>query len=115
MLLRFSLDQWHAMARATFASRVLALIRHAHPDVAVDGARLAPVLAQQMDRAAAHGLLDERSAARFAYAGWLLGFDFDTRIPAVAQVLAEPGLSADRRSGFLMDFARAAFGAVAKA
>jgi hypothetical protein len=110
-MLRFTHTQWRQLARDAFATRILAVLREAHPQVPLPRDRLAAEIARQVDRAGSHGLDDEHAAARYVYAGWLLGFDFDTRIPAVAQVLAAP-LDASRKAAFLLDFARASFRAL---
>jgi hypothetical protein len=113
-MLRFTDAQWRQLARDSFASWMLATIAEAHPDVAVDRPRLVPEIGRQVDRAVSYGLADEHSAARYVYVGWLLGFDFDTRIPAVAQVLGAGHLDASRKAAFLLDFALASFRALAK-
>ncbi len=114
-VIQFSPSQWQRIGHASLQARFTALARHVHPRAPRAEVRsLGAHLAAQAARAAAHGLPDEAAAARFALAAWWLGPDFDRRIPVVAQVLASP-LSADIRSRFLVQFAAAAWHALAKA
>jgi hypothetical protein len=112
-MLHITATQWQALARASFAERLVGVLRESHPGHPVDARALGPGIVRQVDRAAAHGLLDERSAARFTYAAWLLGEGFDERIPAVAQVLAARHVSTETRSRFLVDFVQASCAAAA--
>ena len=65
--------------------------------------------------ALAHGLADEQSAATFVLTAWLFGEGFDERIPALAQVLAAPELSAADKARALQDFGTASFCTLAAA
>lgn len=50
-------------------------------------------LRDQYDKALAHGMTTELDCGRYIVTAWLLGPDFDSRLPAMAEILAEPRLT----------------------
>jgi hypothetical protein len=116
-MIRISSDQWASMGRARFDERMISIIRAFHPDLcaSLDDGELAAMIHEQAAKATHYGLADERSAASYVYAAWLMGEEFDTRIPAVAQVLGSPALDAENKARALDDFAVAVFSALAAA
>lgn len=104
--------QWNAMGQAYFADRLRAAWQRHHPELLarerVD--RLDPWIFRQVARAADYGMVDERSAGFFVYAAWLLGADFDRRIPVLVQILNEATLAAEAKQRALADFLVVAFG-----
>ncbi|WP_394787797.1 hypothetical protein [Rhodoferax sp.] len=55
-------------------------------------------LQEQTARASRHGLLVELDVARFVITAWLLGSDFDSRIPAFVEILGDPTLLPSQKS-----------------
>lgn len=100
MILSVSEQQLDVIAREQFLDRVATLLAHTEPGAAgvlssADGRR---VLREQYARAQAHGLCSELEIGIYLVTAWLLGTDFDTRFPAMAEILAAPGLSAARKA-----------------
>ncbi len=75
-------------------------------------AELVEAIHRQIGRARCHGLNDERSVATYVYAAWLLGEEFDRRIPAVAQILDERHMKSADKAAALGDFCKLAFRAL---
>jgi hypothetical protein len=105
-------QQWHRMGRDSFDARMVAVIRRHHPAQAarVPFEQLVQAIHRQVARARTHGLNDERSVATYVYAAWLLGEEFDRRVPAMAQVLAERRLHAAEKATAIGNFCKLAFG-----
>lgn len=104
-------EQMARMGGLAFETRLADLIRTSYPDqcAALDAAQLRTAIAPQVARAARYGLHDERAVATFVNAAWLLGADFDVRIPSLVQVLTAPELSAAAKTKALDDFCLATF------
>lgn len=111
---QISPEQWQSLGERSFDTRMIAVIRenHAQQAAAASDDVLRREIARQRLRATRYGLTDERSAATFVYAAWLLGAEFDTRIPALAQVLGDPALAASRKTKALNDFSQVVFRAL---
>jgi hypothetical protein len=109
--------QWDRMGQDSFDSRLVALIRRNHPEQAsrVPFADLVAAIHRQVAQAQCYGLRDERSAATYVYAAWLLGEEFDRRIPAVAQILQERRMPASDRAAAIGNFAKLVFRTLAGA
>ena len=60
-------------------------------------------------RAASYGLSDEQSAAIFVLNTWLLGPDFDQRIPGLQQILSSKQLSPGTKADALTNFSVTVF------
>ena len=105
------------MGQASFEARLIAILRRRHPAQAgrMPLADLVKAIRHQTDRARDHGLSDEHSAATYVHTAWLLGDGFDRRIPAIAQILAEPTLTAADKARALTDFSTLVFRALAGA
>jgi len=108
---QISSEQWNQMGRDSFDSRLIAIIRRNHPEQArkMDFAALVGALRRQAAKAGHYGLTDEFSAATYAYTAWLMGEEFDTRIPAVAQILADRRMKATEKAKALSNFTRLVF------
>ena len=104
-------EQWTRMGRDSFDARLIAIIRRNHPEQAekMDFAALVSALRRQAARAQHYGLTDEHSAATYVYTAWLMGEEFDTRIPAVAQILADRRMKATEKAKALSNFTRLVF------
>ena len=53
---------------------------------------------RQVARARSYGFTAELDLARYVISAWLLGVDFDTRLPAMAQILADTRLTPAQRA-----------------
>ncbi len=108
---QISSEQWNQMGRDSFDARLIAIIRRNHPDQArkMDFAALVGAFHRQAAKAQHHGLTDEFSAATYVYTAWLMGEEFDTRIPAVAQILADRRMKAPDKARALSNFTRMVF------
>ena len=111
---QISREQWNRLGQDSFDARMVAVLRRHHPGQAarVDFAALVGAIRRQAARARDHGLADERSAATYVHAAWLLGEEFDRRIPAVAQILGDPSMAAADKAQALADFSRLVFRAL---
>ncbi len=108
---QISSEQWNQMGRDSFDARLIAIIRRNHPEQArkMDFAALVGAFHRQAAKAQHYGLTDEFSAATYVYTAWLMGEEFDTRIPAVAQILADRRMKAPEKARALSNFTRLVF------
>lgn len=107
-------EQMARMGGLAFEARLAELIRTSYPDqcAALDAGQLRAAIAPQIARAGRYDLHDERAVATFVNAAWLLGANFDERIPSLAQVLTAPELSSAAKTKALDDFCLATFHAL---
>jgi hypothetical protein len=110
-------EQMARMGWLAFEARLVGLVRESYPGQCahLDDDQMRLAIRPQMARARQHGLTDERSMATFVNAAWLLGENFDERVPALAQVLAAPALTAAEKARAIDDFQRSVFHALADA
>lgn len=110
-MIQITPGQMALLGRAAFQTRLVGLIRECYPQqcVTLTDDQLRAAIAPQISRAKGYGLTDERSAATFVNTAWLLGDGFDQRIPALAQVLNAPELTAKTKAKALDDFQRVVF------
>ena len=108
---QISSEQWTQLGRDSFDARLIAIIRRNHPEQAarMDFAALVGAFRRQAVKAQHYGLTDEHSAATYVYTAWLMGEEFDTRIPAVAQILADKRMKAAEKAKALSNFSRLVF------
>ena len=108
---QISSAQWTQMGRDSFDARLIAIIRRNHPDQAtrMDFAGVVGAFHRQAAKARHYGLTDEHSAATYVYTAWLMGEEFDTRIPAVAQILNDRRMKAQEKAKALSNFSRLVF------
>jgi len=104
-------EQWKQLGRDSFDARLIAIIRRNHPEQAqkMDFAAVVGAFHRQAAKAQAYGLTDERSAATYVYTAWLMGEEFDTRIPAIAQILNDKRMRALEKAKALGNFSRLVF------
>lgn len=114
-MMAISREQMTQMGQLALEDRLVQLLRecYAAQCAGLDNDQLRRAIRAQATRARQHGLTDERSVALFVNAAWLLGENFDERIPALAQVLAAPELSAAAKARAVDDFQRSVFDALA--
>ena len=103
MTLHFSSAQLDQLADSRLESHLKAFLLAGAADPEATRAELASpegtaMLWHQVARARNHGLSAELDIARYVIAAWLLGPEFDTRLPAMAQVLANGRLTAAQRA-----------------
>ena len=112
MTITISKAQWASLGERNFERRVAELIRTQYPAQAADvsDAEMRAFTARQASTARRYGLDDELSAMTLVLTAFLLGEGYDERIPALAQVLGAPELSAATKAQALTDFTLAVFG-----
>jgi hypothetical protein len=108
---QISSEQWNRMGRDSFDARLIALIRRNHPEQAakMDFGSLISAFNRQTAKARQYGLNDEFSVATYVYTAWLMGEQFDTRIPAVAQILGDKQMLAPDKARALGNFSKLVF------
>ena len=108
---QISSEQWTQLGRDSFDARLIAIIRRNHPEQAakMDFAALVGAFHRQAAKAQHYGLTDEFSAATYVYTAWLMGEEFDTRIPAVAQILGDKKMLAPDKARALGNFSKLVF------
>ncbi|MCK9688794.1 hypothetical protein [Scleromatobacter humisilvae] len=108
---QISSEQWKQLGRDSFDARLIAIIRRNHPEQAakMDFASVVGAFHRQAAKAQHYGLTDEHSAATFVYTAWLMGEEFDTRIPAIAQILNDKRMKAIEKAKALANFSRLVF------
>jgi len=93
--MQFDAAQVDRLADLHFRERVIQILSSVEPDASAE--LRSPSGLHQLDmlmaRARSHGLSAELDLGRFIVTAWLLGLDFDTRFPAMREILAEPRLS----------------------
>lgn len=104
------------IAERRFQSRLLECIGEIDPQA---GRELATAeggkeLRRQCERARAYGLRAELDIARYVVTAWLLGVDFDTRFPAMQQVLATDRLQPAQKADAIEKIAMAVFKELAR-
>jgi hypothetical protein len=104
-------DQWNQLGQRNFESRMVSILRDHFPvqTAAFSDEQLAAPMPALVERAARYGLVDEQSAAIFVLNTWLLGPDFDQRIPGLQQILDSKQLSPGTKADALTNFSITAF------
>lgn len=117
MTIKISAEQYATLGRASFERRLLGIIRrnYGHPSADFSDEDLKKEIWQQVERAHQYGLKDELSAATFVLTAWLLGVNFDQRIPAIMQILNASELSSASKAQSLEDFTLSLFSALDQA
>lgn len=95
MSLVLSTRQIDSLAVDAFLDRVAEVIASADPAAprVLGTPEGRATLRAQADKALAYGLTTELDCGRYIVTAWLLGTDFDSRLPAMAEILAEPRLT----------------------
>ena len=108
---QISSEQWKQLGQDSFDARLIAIIRRNHPEQArkMDFSATVGAFHRQVAKAQRYGLTDEHSAATYVYTAWLMGEEFDTRIPAIAQILNDRRMKAAEKARALGNFARLVF------
>ena len=103
--------QWDQLGQSNFASRMVGILREQFPaqTAGFSSDQLAAPIPALVSRAAGYGLVDEQSAAIFVLNTWLLGPDFDQRIPGLQQILSAAQLSPGTKADALTNFSVTVF------
>jgi hypothetical protein len=56
------------------------------------------ILRQQFEKAQGYGLTSELDIGRYLITAWLMGLDFDTRFPAMQEILTAPRGSSEQKA-----------------
>jgi hypothetical protein len=116
-MLTISKSQWDRMGQDSFDARLVAILREHHPAqaAAMPFVDLVHAIHRQTARARLYGLNDERSVANYVYTAFLMGEEFDRRIPAVQQILRDRRMTALQKGDALTHFNQLVFGTLAGA
>ena len=100
MALTISSDQVDEMGWRSFENRLAQMIHETDPESRdfIQTSEGGAFLEEACAAAAEHGMEGELATARYVLTAWLLGSDFDTRFPAMAEILVSampPSLKAE--------------------
>ena len=89
MALRFNEEQFAQLAELRFERRLTQILVDADPRAveAMSSEDGRTVLRGQCATARGYGLTSELEIARYVITAWLMGLDFDTRFPAMEEIL----------------------------
>jgi hypothetical protein len=110
-MVTISQAQWDKMGQDSFDARLIAILRKNHPEQVgrMPFADLVEAIHRQSAQAACYGLHDERSVATYVYTAFLMGEEFDRRIPAINQILRERKMPSPRKAQALTHFSTLVF------
>ncbi|MBL8484763.1 MAG: hypothetical protein JNJ60_21390 [Rhodocyclaceae bacterium] len=93
-------QQLEALAQERFLDRVVGVLERAYPDSSEDlhSSATRAALRDLYEKSQRYGFSSELDIARYLITAWLLGVDFDTRFPAMAQILAAPSMTASQKA-----------------
>ena len=102
-MIRLSDSQLNRLSQGNFADRMALLLHEKYPDELPDPAdpELRIFIQSQSDKARRHGFCKEREIATYVLTAWILGVDFDTAMPAVAECLATPTMPPAQKADWL--------------
>jgi hypothetical protein len=99
-MLSISQEAMDRMGEAAYLERIIQGI--ASSDPAADAELHTPEgrreLCEQFEKAHTYGLTTELELGRYIVTAWLLGTDFDTKFPAMQQILTHPEMSPSQRA-----------------
>ncbi|MEP6503119.1 MAG: hypothetical protein ABJD97_07315 [Betaproteobacteria bacterium] len=103
--------QYKAMGQDSFDSRLISILRQNHPEQLgrMEFPTLVGAIHRQSANAQRYGMNDERSVATYIYTAFLLGEEFDRRIPALSQILRERKMPAREKAAALSNFSKLVF------
>lgn len=98
--MQFHAEQIDSLSERHFRERLIQVLSGIDPGA--ERELRAPAGLSQLDaliaRARRYGLLAELDIGRFIVTAWLLGVDFDSRFPAMQEILTEPRLSPTQKA-----------------
>lgn len=114
MVLRIRTAQSKLLAQESFCDRMMAIICQHYPGEArtIHAEDMRAAIIHQTKAAKGYGLGDEQAVAKYVLAAWLLGPDFDRRLPIAAHILSTPGLSSAAKAGALEHLSVTLLGAI---
>ena len=117
-MMRLRSEQMDALAtdqRERYADRVAAHLREQFPDAAaMPWNELRTGVVAQIAKAETHGLALEQEQATYVTASWLLGDDFDSRMPAAEATLSSAKLTGEEKRQWMEEFTREVFARLEK-
>ncbi len=104
-------EQYKTMGQQSFDARLVGILRQNHPEqlARMEFPSLVGAIHRQSANAQRYGLNDERSVATYVYTAFLLGEEFDRRIPALSQILRERKMPAREKAAALSNFSKLVF------
>ena len=95
--------QFQHLGESHFVNKLRGILLEGASDPAATRAEMASpqgeaALRAQIASARRHGMASELDIARYVITAWLLGPDFDTRFPAMAEVLASDRLTPSQKA-----------------
>jgi hypothetical protein len=98
--------QLDSIATSRFLERVADVVFEAYPEsrselASEEGRR---ILREQCEKARSYGFVSELDIARYIITAWLLGVDFDTKFPAMQEVLTDPELEPGKKADLIEQF-----------
>ncbi len=110
-MVTISQAQWDKLGQDSFDARLIAILRENHPEqvARMPFAELVAAIHRQTAQAARYGLHDEQSVATYVYTAFLMGEEFDRRIPAISQILRERRMPSPTKAQALKDFSQLVF------
>lgn len=110
-MVTISQAQWDKMGQDSFDARLISILRTNHPQQVgrMPFTDLVAAIHRQTAHAGCYGLHDERSVATYVYTAFLMGEEFDRRIPAINQILRERRMPSPRKAQALSDFSKLVF------
>lgn len=100
----FQMDAFSKAADAAFEKRVVDFLQGRFDDArAMPRPELTEGVRAQIARAGGYGLTTERQVAIYVTTAWILGIDFDTRMPYFRDVLRAGAIDPDRKAEILAD------------
>lgn len=106
MALTITQKQFEQLSDSVMTSRLIAALRQKFPAEidAEEPQQLSEIVTEQLNVARQYGLLSEYSIAIFVVTAWVLGLGFDTRIPAVAECLANEDMNEEDKALWLEQY-----------
>lgn len=110
-MVKISQAQWDKMGQDSFDARLVGILRKNHPAQVgrMPFADLVAAIHRQTAQAGCYGLHDEHSVATYIYTAFLMGEEFDRRIPAIQQILRERRMPSPKKAQALTDFSKLVF------
>lgn len=98
--MKISQAQLDSMGEERFLNRMVDILAEDDPSApkTLNTPEGRSVLRQQYEKAQAYGLVTELDAARYIITAWTLGIDFDTRFPAMREILTAPNLTPSQKA-----------------
>ncbi len=99
-MLTLSPHQLNVIGEARFQQRLVDLLLESVPDSrgVIETAEGRKVLGEQCAKARRYGMAAELDVASYVITAWLLGLDFDTRFPAMSEVLSSDQMTPSQKA-----------------